>query len=1196
MKTKTLPIRTLTSCLALALGIAFVASTAQAVPYASQVTKNGNTVSFVLSQAAAGITVLRDGANPVTPAIDASTKGVKTFDMTGYTTYSIIVTGDTAKVWTQISSDSLTQSKYYSPRGVTVDTNPKRSTFGQIIVSEGLGGAVGAGGRTTTDGLYIMSADQGDVLGQGDTGFAGGIDWSTSSSSPFHVSMNRGDPLGQDYTIYIGDWSDTHSGVWTADLVNPNAAFSELLDNTGRDAAGIAWEGGGAGPGQLHGSVPAGPWVEGVGDARIMYTVDEDVLMGSVLQYDIGTTTSGYSTAPTVRVDDGGVIGNGLMDVVRDADGSWWVAQYRYTDTAGVPSLTHWADNSFAPSWKSGTTMALNQAYGSIDIHEYEDLLVMGSSKGLIYVIDILNPDNPKLVNSITHAGSTIRDVAFDAAGNIYVVSPSSETLRIYSAGGLTIATTKSDGTFNLYRPAELSVAATDANAAEEGADTAGFTIRRRYGLDADQLVYFTLSGTAMSNVDYTISPTSPATIPAGQTTLDITVIPVDDSAREATETVVLTLVTNADYNIAINNTATANITDNDLIVRYWDANGADYGAGADPTGTWGGDNFWSTSADGTAATGAWQDWAQAIFSAGADWGTFTVTVSGRQKVDGPSIEDSFVTFSGGTLLLTNFSGISVASPFSATINSVLAGVSGMTKDGPGELVLGGANTYSGPTVVNDGSLKLSAADRIPDLSAVNIGATGTLDLNYFDETIGSLAGTNGAAVVVPSGNTLTFGGDNTDTLWDGTTSGGGVLAKVGTGKINIGVYGVIGDTLAISNGAVEINAAGDLGTASIADIYIDGGRLLDTTESAVTFIPAGRSIVLGASGGTIEIQSASAVTLHGGSTVGSVTPFRGGTLIKDGPGELRTYNVEHSFSKLIVKGGLYTAGHSTYSGYNTSFGAIPATLTPDAITLQNGGQIRKAGGVSVNLDPNQGISLGAGGGTIRSYGGDVDAGTFEIPGPISGSGPLVVNAVADANFAPNVVFSGNNTYSGGTTVAAGTNDVRVDGGLGVGNVTVASGAVLKLSSGTANTYINSAATLTLNGASPLVDLAFTGTPNTIKALYIGGSQMAAGTWGAIGSGAAHESALFAGAGMLNVTTGNAPQPVGDVTIGPVSGGTTSISYAGGTGTQFVLLKSLDVAAPMSSWTRVATNTATSGSFPISVGSDPRAFYLIKSE
>jgi len=419
-----------------------------ATPYASGIQVSGASSTFILNEGGATVDVVYDsGATIVNMGVLAA--GSHTFDATLGATWEIVCSSSAPPGWAQISSDGLTQSQYYSPRGVTVDTNPMRSTFGRIIVSEALGGTTAAG-RTTTDGLYVMSADQTDVTGQGDTAYGGAVDWTGSSHSPMKVSLNREDPTGQDYTVYIGDWSDGHSGIWTADATNPIAAFSELLDNTGRDGAGLVLAGGGVGPGELHGSVPCGPWVEGTGAGRTMYTVDEDVRRGNVLQYDIGAATAGYSLAPTDRVTDGaGNILNGLMDVVRDEDGSWWIAQYRYDDSDAVPSLSHWADGASAPSWTSGaSTILLNKAYGSIDICDELDLLVMGTRGGEILVLDISNPASPTLLDTIPHAGEYIRDVSFDAVGNIYAVSSSSETLRIYSPGGDWVATTASRGSF----------------------------------------------------------------------------------------------------------------------------------------------------------------------------------------------------------------------------------------------------------------------------------------------------------------------------------------------------------------------------------------------------------------------------------------------------------------------------------------------------------------------------------------------------------------------------------------------------------------------------------------------------------------------------------------------------------------------------------------------------------------------------
>jgi hypothetical protein len=65
------------------------------------------------------------------------------------------------------------------------------------------------------------------------------------------------------------------------------------------------------------------------------------------------------------------------------------------------------------------------------------------------------------------------------------------------------------------------------------------------------------------------------------------------------------------------------------------------------------------------------------------------------------------------------------------------------------------------------------------------------------------------------------------------------------------------------------------------------------------------------------------------------------------------------------------------------------------------------------------------------------------------------------------------------------------------------------------------------------------------------------------------------------------------VTINNISG--TTLTYGGGSGAKFVLLKSPAANAPLSGWTRVATNTVTPSTFTITTGS-AQEFYTIKSE
>ncbi|MEI8040592.1 MAG: hypothetical protein WCL11_04230 [Verrucomicrobiota bacterium] len=58
----------------------------------------------------------------------------------------------------------------------------------------------------------------------------------------------------------------------------------------------------------------------------------------------------------------------------------------------------------------------------------------------------------------------------------------------------------------------------------------------------------------------------------------------------------------------------------------------------------------------------------------------------------------------------------------------------------------------------------------------------------------------------------------------------------------------------------------------------------------------------------------------------------------------------------------------------------------------------------------------------------------------------------------------------------------------------------------------------------------------------------------------------------------------------------TTLTYGGGAGSQYVLLKSTSIGASPGGWTRMNTNFATPGTFTVPTGSETPAFYRIKSE
>ena len=103
-----------------------------------------------------------------------------------------------------------------------------------------------------------------------------------------------------------------------------------------------------------------------------------------------------------------------------------------------------------------------------------------------------------------------------------------------------------------------VSVIASDPNAAETGLDPGVFRFTRSGDLTVPLTVSFTLAGSATSGSDYVALVA--VTFAAGQTTKDLSVIPMADLVSEASETVILTVVDGVGYTAGAPATATITI------------------------------------------------------------------------------------------------------------------------------------------------------------------------------------------------------------------------------------------------------------------------------------------------------------------------------------------------------------------------------------------------------------------------------------------------------------------------------------------------------------------------------------------------------------------------------------------------------------------------------------------------------------
>ncbi|MGJ7511463.1 autotransporter-associated beta strand repeat-containing protein [Variovorax sp. GT1P44] len=570
-------------------------------------------------------------------------------------------------------------------------------------------------------------------------------------------------------------------------------------------------------------------------------------------------------------------------------------------------------------------------------------------------------------------------------------------------------------------------------------------------------------------------------------------------------------------------------------LLAFWDGaapanknNGAVNGG----DGVWqgpntGGNDNW-TSGSG-AANAPWTDTAYAIFQGTPGTVTTNTTAAGPIRTSGMQFATSGYTVTGNAITLletnagsgvTNFrvgDGSRSGATSIATIGVVLGGTTQLQKTDQGTLVLTAANTYTGGTAINAGTLQVSANNNLGALSGALSLDGGTLNVtNGFTTdrlaTLGTGGGTFGVA------GSATF-------VMTGVVGGVGALTKTGTGILTLTAANSYAGGTAIRGGTLRVASNGNLGAAA-GGLILDGGTL-DTTA---TFDSA-RATTLDPGGGSFATEAATSLTL--GGAVSGV-----GALTKTGTGTLRlTADNSYAGSTTVSSGVLQIGAGGTTGTLGTGSVANAASLVFNrSNVLGVGAQISGVGsvaqsgsGTTVFTADNTytgGTTIAAGtlqlggGGTTGSVTGNIvdnaalainRADVLTFGGAVSGSGRLEQAGTGTT------ILTGNNTYAGGTTIAAGALQLGNGGGTGaiLGNV-LDNGALVFNRSGSQafNGLISGTGTVAQIGTGTTV----LGGANS----YAGGTRISSGTL-AISSdaslGAATGALTFDG-GTLR-TTGN---------------------------------------------------------------------------
>lgn len=473
----------------------------------------------------------------------------------------------------------------------------------------------------------------------------------------------------------------------------------------------------------------------------------------------------------------------------------------------------------------------------------------------------------------------------------------------------------------------------------------------------------------------------------------------------------------------------------------FWDADGAVAGAGgATPTGVWGTDAFWGTSALGDALTAGWISGEGATFAAGSDAiGDYTVTVSGTQSTRALSIEEGQVTFSGGVIELTGTSPRVRVVSGKSVIGSEIQGTAGLRKLGAGTLSLTGVNTFTGPVSIGAGGIEIGADTALGDASN-GISLNGTLATTA-TLTLPATRAITGEGTLSPATGTIVTVDGNL-TMPTGLTLAGGGGVEFSGASSQLGPLKVTAAT-EITGNELDLTGFSALHTAGTTSV-----------ENVVDFI---------VSTPTFFVETGATVSLDGGVKLGGGASNR---LIKTGAGLLVLPTANPDLNKIALglqglpatNGGVIEFDSKDSLGTTQMFfnyGELKATavmIDVDAIPI--GLSIGGREGSEAVLTASAGAIEVAGESTLFAGTGTLGDIVLRTSGAVTFDGDIVVTGAAPFIDALRLEGTGDVTFAGTKTgmnkpvKVRGTVSLALDAdALGNGGVVGATG--LDLATGT---------------------------------------------------------------------------------------------------------------------------------------------------
>ncbi|MBR0875398.1 autotransporter domain-containing protein [Bradyrhizobium tropiciagri] len=458
-----------------------------------------------------------------------------------------------------------------------------------------------------------------------------------------------------------------------------------------------------------------------------------------------------------------------------------------------------------------------------------------------------------------------------------------------------------------------------------------------------------------------------------------------------------------------------------------------------------------------------------------------------------------------------------------------------LVKNGAGTTILGGANTYSGGTIVNAGVLQGTATSLQGNIRndasvvfqfggtyAGNMTGTGSLTkIGLGTLTLTGVNSYSGGTIVSEGallGNALSLGGhitNNSIVIFDlvdngtyaGNMSGTGVLIKNHPGVLTLSGANTYTGGTAITEGTLVLahSSGNTVDAIGRGTVTIDGGTLRNATNAEVLH----NDFVLGAGGAVLD----GSISVEGTITGTGSLVLRGGVTIFGGAATYTGATTLESGASLILLG--ENALATSTSAFRIANGARFNLFGRNA-TIGSLADVAGAGGVVINGGFTSNVLKIGSDNTSTSFSGTLEDGRF---------GTLLLTKIGTGT----QTLSGASTYTGATTVEGG--GLIVNGSIASSqSLTVNAGAMIGGSGVLPSTTINggtlspgnSIGTITVNG-----NLAFgSGSVYRVEA-----SPSAADRTNVTGS------ATLAGTAQVSFTPGSGV---------PISSSYTILSAAGG--------------------------------------------------